>query len=145
VTRLPIVDFKTMEKVLVRLGFQAVRQRGSHVFFRHSDGRTTTVPNHPGRDLARPLVREILREVELTPQEFGKHLRKLSMLLRGSLDPAHARWRLCSCAGSSKPNRLHSGGRAPPPEALAPCRAVPQGSNSPLAPAMVACIAFCVC
>jgi hypothetical protein len=27
-----------MEQVLLRLGFQAVRQKGSHVFYRHSDG-----------------------------------------------------------------------------------------------------------
>ena len=40
---LPIVDFKTMDRVLTRLGFHAVRQRGSHVFYRHADGRTTTV------------------------------------------------------------------------------------------------------
>jgi len=76
VTRLPIVGFRQMEKVLLRLGFEAVRQKGSHVFYRHPDGRTTTVPNHPGRDLSRPLIREILREVELTPQEFQAELEK---------------------------------------------------------------------
>ncbi len=76
-TRLPVVDFKTMEKILLSLGFQAVRQKGSHVFYRHPDGRTTTVPNHPKRDLARPLVREILREVEITPEEFVGALEKL--------------------------------------------------------------------
>ncbi|MGH8000902.1 MAG: type II toxin-antitoxin system HicA family toxin [Brasilonema sp.] len=69
-SRLPIVNFKTMEKVLLCLGFKQVRQKGSHVFYRHSDGRTTTVPNHPGRDIARPLIREILREIEITPEEF---------------------------------------------------------------------------
>jgi predicted RNA binding protein YcfA (HicA-like mRNA interferase family) len=31
-TRLPIVDFKAMEKVLLRMGFEVVRQKGSHVF-----------------------------------------------------------------------------------------------------------------
>lgn len=76
-TRLPIVNFKTMEKVLLQLGFEPVRQKGSHVFYRHPDGRTTTIPNHPGRDLARPLIREILREIELTPNQFGKELKKL--------------------------------------------------------------------
>lgn len=69
-TRLPVVDFKTMEKVLADLGFHAVRQKGAHVFYRHPDGRTTTLPNHPGRDLARPLVREVLREIRLTPERF---------------------------------------------------------------------------
>ena len=51
-SKLPVVRFREMERVLVKLGFEAVRQKGSHVFYRHPDGRTTTVPNHPGRDLA---------------------------------------------------------------------------------------------
>lgn len=74
-SRLPIVNFNQMERVLRRIGFDAVRQKGSHVFYRHRDGRTTTVPNHPGRDLARPLVREILREIDLTPEGFQEELR----------------------------------------------------------------------
>jgi predicted RNA binding protein YcfA (HicA-like mRNA interferase family) len=76
-SRLPLVDAKTLERLLLRLGFVAVRQRGSHVFYRHPDGRTTTIPHHPGRDLARPLVREILREIELTPDEFQDELHRL--------------------------------------------------------------------
>lgn len=76
-SRLPIVNFKTMEKVLLRLEFQAVRQNGSHVFYKHTDGRTTTVPNHPGRDLARPLIREIIREIDLTPEQFQEQLEQL--------------------------------------------------------------------
>ncbi|MCC6586470.1 MAG: type II toxin-antitoxin system HicA family toxin [Bryobacterales bacterium] len=63
-----------MEALLLRLGFERVRQKGSHVFYRHADGRTTTLPNHPGRDLARPLLREILREIELTPERFHQLL-----------------------------------------------------------------------
>jgi predicted RNA binding protein YcfA (HicA-like mRNA interferase family) len=76
-SRLTIVNFRTMEKLLLRLGFVAVRQKGSHVFYRHADGRTTTVPNHAGRDLARPLIREILREIELNPDEFHAELENL--------------------------------------------------------------------
>jgi len=76
VSRLPIVDFRRMEKMLHRLGFERVRQKGSHVFYRHPDGRTTTVPHHKGRDLSRPLIREILREIELTPAEFVRELRR---------------------------------------------------------------------
>jgi len=77
VTRLPIVDAKTMDKMLLHLGFERVRQKGSHAFYRHSDGRTTTMPHHPGRDLARPLTREILREIEMTPERFLTELNKL--------------------------------------------------------------------
>ena len=75
-SRLPIVNSRAMEKVLLQLGFEPVRQKGSHVFYRHSDGRATSVPRHPGRDLARPLIREILREIELTPERFGEELRR---------------------------------------------------------------------
>jgi predicted RNA binding protein YcfA (HicA-like mRNA interferase family) len=77
VSRLPAVGFKQIEKVLLRLGFQAVRQKGSHVFYRHPDGRARTVPNHPGRDVARPLLREILREIELTPEQFQEDLERI--------------------------------------------------------------------
>ena len=66
-----------MEKVLLRLGFEPMRQKGSHVFYRHPDGRTTTIPHHAGRDLARPLVREILREIDLTPDQFRQELAQL--------------------------------------------------------------------
>lgn len=66
-----------MERVLFSLGFAAARQRGSHVFYRHPDGRTTTIPHHAGRDLARPLVREILREIRLSPEEFGLALARV--------------------------------------------------------------------
>ena len=66
-----------MQAVLLHLGFAAVRQRGSHDFFRHPDRRTTTVPNHPGRDLARPLIREILRDIEVTPEQFRQLLQQV--------------------------------------------------------------------
>jgi len=75
-SRIPIVDFKTMHRLLLHLGFEVQRQKGSHVFYRHPDRRVTTVPNHPGRDLARPLIREILREIELTPDQFKDELEK---------------------------------------------------------------------
>jgi predicted RNA binding protein YcfA (HicA-like mRNA interferase family) len=76
-THLPVVNYRTMEKVLHQMGFVAVRQKGSHVFYRHPDGRTTTLPRHPSRDLARPLVREILREIQLAPDEFAEILDRM--------------------------------------------------------------------
>jgi predicted RNA binding protein YcfA (HicA-like mRNA interferase family) len=76
-TRLPMVNFGNMQKLLLNLGFKAIRQKGTHVFYRHPDGRTTTLPKHRGRDLARPLIREILREIDLTPKQFEKEMGKL--------------------------------------------------------------------
>jgi predicted RNA binding protein YcfA (HicA-like mRNA interferase family) len=63
--------------MLFKLGFERVRQKGSHVFYRHPDGRTTSVPHHRGRDLARPLIKEILREIELSSDEYEEYLKRL--------------------------------------------------------------------
>lgn len=76
-SRLQIIDARKMEKLLLTLGFERVRQKGSHVFYRHPDGRTTSVPLHPGRDLARPLIKEILREIGLSVEEYNEYLKKL--------------------------------------------------------------------
>jgi len=67
-----------MEKLLLKLlAFRKVRQKGSHAFYRHPDGRTTTIPHHPGRDLVRPLIKEILKEIELSDEEYNEYLKKL--------------------------------------------------------------------
>ena len=68
--RLPVVPFREVDRVLLRLGFAAVRQKGSHMFYRHPDGRTTTVPHHGGRDIAPPLLRKILDDIGVTPEGF---------------------------------------------------------------------------
>ena len=47
-TKLPIVSPKEMEKILLKLGFTKIRQRGSHAFYAHSDGKATVVPIHKG-------------------------------------------------------------------------------------------------
>lgn len=66
-----------MEKLLFKLGFERVRQKGSHVFYKHPDGRTTTIPHHSGRDLAKPLIKEILRGIEVNKAEFNEYLKRL--------------------------------------------------------------------
>ncbi|HBL17360.1 MAG: hypothetical protein A2X36_11070 [Elusimicrobia bacterium GWA2_69_24] len=76
-SRLSIVDARTLEKMLLSIGFQKTRQKGSHAFYRHPDGRTTTIPHHPGRDLSRPLIREILKEADLQPDQFHQLLQSL--------------------------------------------------------------------
>ncbi len=57
-------------RILERLGFVQVRQRGSHRQFRHPDGRVTTVPVHPGRDISPLLLRQICKDIRLAPEEF---------------------------------------------------------------------------
>ncbi|MBU1727050.1 MAG: type II toxin-antitoxin system HicA family toxin [Candidatus Omnitrophica bacterium] len=57
-------------RILEHLGFQRIRQKGSHIYFRHSDGRSTVVPFHKGEDIGRGLLRTILREIEIPWEEF---------------------------------------------------------------------------
>ena len=59
--------------ILERLGFAEVRQRGSHKQFRHADGRGTTVPVHPGRDISPILLRRIARDIGLTVEQLLEH------------------------------------------------------------------------
>jgi len=75
-SKLQIINAKRMEKLLLLLGFEKTRQKGSHAFYRHPDGRTTTVPHHKRRVLARPLIREILREIEITVDDYNKYLER---------------------------------------------------------------------
>jgi predicted RNA binding protein YcfA (HicA-like mRNA interferase family) len=76
-TKIPIIKVKIFEKLLFALGFEAKRRSGSHVFYRHPDGRYTTLPHHGNQDLGRPLIRQILREINLTPEQFTEHLKNL--------------------------------------------------------------------
>jgi predicted RNA binding protein YcfA (HicA-like mRNA interferase family) len=57
-------------RFLESLGFVQSRQRGSHRFFRHPDGRTATVPEHKGEDLGRGILAKILRDAGVNPPEF---------------------------------------------------------------------------
>ncbi|HHV76180.1 MAG TPA: type II toxin-antitoxin system HicA family toxin [Syntrophothermus lipocalidus] len=69
-TRLAVISAKDMERILIHLGFQRKRQAGSHVMFAHPDGRCTVVPFHKGEDLARGLIRKILRDIDISPEEY---------------------------------------------------------------------------
>jgi predicted RNA binding protein YcfA (HicA-like mRNA interferase family) len=68
--KLPVLKPREVVSVLARLGFVEVRQRGSHKQFRHADGRVTTVPFHAGRDISPNLLRKVIEDIRLTPEEF---------------------------------------------------------------------------
>jgi predicted RNA binding protein YcfA (HicA-like mRNA interferase family) len=70
-TRLPRLKGKELVRALERAGFTVDRTRGSHVFLRHPDGRTTTVPIHSGETIGPGLLRAILRDVELSVDELA--------------------------------------------------------------------------
>ena len=66
----PVLNPREVARLLERLGFVEARQRGSHRQYRHADGRGTTVPFQPGRDISPTLLRKIARDVGLTVEEF---------------------------------------------------------------------------
>ena len=73
--KIPILKPKEVIKVLEKLGFVNTRRsKGSHFRYCHPDGRKTTVPVHKGKDISKGLLRKILRDMEISPEEFKKLL-----------------------------------------------------------------------
>lgn len=70
-SKLPLLTAKEIAKILERLGFKLLRQEGSHMFFKHPDGRSTVIPNHPGEEIDRGLLNKIIRkDLQITREEF---------------------------------------------------------------------------
>ena len=68
--KIPLLSSKEVCKFLEKEGFELVRQKGSHRFYRHPDGRTTVVPVHSNKDIKRGLLKGILDEIQMGREEF---------------------------------------------------------------------------
>ena len=66
---LPILSGRELVRVLKKKGFRQVRQRGSHVFMQHPDGRSATVPLHP--ELDRGTLNSILIQCGVSREELS--------------------------------------------------------------------------
>jgi predicted RNA binding protein YcfA (HicA-like mRNA interferase family) len=66
--KLPVVKPRQVIAALERAGFVQVRQRGSHLRLKRGN-LSVTVPIHPG-DLSPNVLRSILRQAHMTPEEF---------------------------------------------------------------------------
>ena len=80
-TKATSLSFPTPQGVLeqladrfIDLGFNQIRQRGSHVFFENDSGLTTVVPNHPGEEIGRGLIRKIAKDIGKDLDEFLKDI-----------------------------------------------------------------------
>jgi predicted RNA binding protein YcfA (HicA-like mRNA interferase family) len=69
-TRLPSLTGQRVIRALGKAGFRTIRQRGSHVYLRHDDGRATVVPVHRGETVDRGLLSKIIRDAEMNRDEF---------------------------------------------------------------------------
>jgi predicted RNA binding protein YcfA (HicA-like mRNA interferase family) len=73
-TRLPSLKGEDVIKALSKAGFQVLRQKGSHIYLKHPDGRATVVPVHKGESLGRGILRKIIRDADMERDEFLKLL-----------------------------------------------------------------------
>jgi len=70
-TRLPVLEGKTIIKALAKIGYKQIRQKGSHIRLQCTGRKSITIPDHI---VGRGLLRKILRDANLSPDEFSKLL-----------------------------------------------------------------------
>lgn len=73
-SKLPSLTGREVISALDRAGFEVIRVRGSHHFLLHSDGRRTVIPVHSGETIGPGLLAQILRDCQLTREEFRELL-----------------------------------------------------------------------
>jgi predicted RNA binding protein YcfA (HicA-like mRNA interferase family) len=73
-TRLPSLTGGQVVKALGKAGFTVLRQKGSHIYLKHPDGRATVVPVHKAESIGKGLLRSIIQDAELSRDEFLKLL-----------------------------------------------------------------------
>jgi predicted RNA binding protein YcfA (HicA-like mRNA interferase family) len=66
----PSATARDFQRVASRLGFTKHRQTGSHERWIHNDGRAVTIPIHGGKSIGPPLFFKILRQLNVSLDEF---------------------------------------------------------------------------
>ena len=76
-TRLRLVTYRELRKVVESCGFEWQRRHVSHNTFKNSEGRIIVIPDHGAQVIVRPLLRKILRDIGITVDEYHGILGKL--------------------------------------------------------------------
>jgi len=69
--KLPRVTASDVIRVLEKAGFSFSRQSGSHKIYKNKVGKRVTVPYHSGKVLHPKVIKSILRDANLTIEEFA--------------------------------------------------------------------------
>jgi len=69
-TKLPPLKAREVIKGLQTMGFERVRQKGSHAIFHHQDCRRAPIPVHPAKTISRYLLSDILKQLKIDEEEF---------------------------------------------------------------------------
>jgi len=72
--KLPLVSGKIAIKTFIKIGYRLIRKKGSHFRLYHPSKRPLTVPDH--KILGKGLLRKLLRDSELSVEDFLKLLKK---------------------------------------------------------------------
>jgi predicted RNA binding protein YcfA (HicA-like mRNA interferase family) len=75
-TKLPPLKSREVVKGLKALGFEKVRQKGSHAIFHHRDCRRAPVPIHPSQEISPYFLSDILKQLEIEEKEFLQALNR---------------------------------------------------------------------
>ena len=70
--RLVPISGKKLCKILEKIGFEKIQGKGSHVRYKHLDGRRTVVPVHGNEDIGRGLLRTILNQIKVDREEYER-------------------------------------------------------------------------
>lgn len=70
--KLSPINAKDLIKILEKLGFEVIHQKGSHARLEHNDGRKTTIPIHSGEKVGVGLLRKIMRDTNISRNEFER-------------------------------------------------------------------------
>ncbi len=69
-SKIPALSGKKIIQALKKADFSVIRIKGSHHFLAHPDGRKTVVPVHSNETIGKGLFAQILRNCDLTIDEF---------------------------------------------------------------------------
>jgi len=69
------ISGKEFCKILEKFGFKKIYGKGSHIRFKHPNGRKTVVPVHGNEKLGKGLILEILKQIKLSREEFENILK----------------------------------------------------------------------
>ncbi len=75
-TKLPPLRAREVIRGLETLGFQRVRQSGSHAMFHHQDCRRAPVPVHPTKTISRYLLSDMLKRLGIDEEVFVRAVRR---------------------------------------------------------------------
>ena len=70
--KLVTISGKKFCKILEKMGFEEVQGKGSHVRYKHSDGRRTVIPIHGNEKLGKGLINAILNQIKVTKEDYDK-------------------------------------------------------------------------